>query len=63
MKPIYQLFPGPKPAIILLDIKWIRQNEKEVQEWCEENNIQMNGWEIYLNSIDEATMFKLRFGV
>ena len=64
-KPIYQVIPGTIPVIVFQDIKWYMRNRSEILEWCKENNITIDDtlWEIYLNSIDEATMFKLRFGV
>lgn len=63
MKPIYQIIPEPHPVIAIQDLRWYRKNEKEITEWCNEYGIRLYLGDLYLNSIDEVVMFKLRFGI
>lgn len=63
MKPIYQVIPEPHPVIAILDLRWYNKNEEEIVEWCNEYGIRLYLRDLYLNSIDEVVMFKLRFGV
>lgn len=64
MKQMYLVFLDPHPIMEFQDTSWARQHVGEVLKWCKKHEIQVEGrWTLRLNSIDEAVMFKLRFGV